>query len=83
MFFPLFQVDLQAQARAHRIGQKKEVLVLRLETVSAILTACLSPKYVELKNKMEHLSGKKKERVVQKQKRKICQLSSLFYIVLY
>jgi hypothetical protein len=29
------------------------------------------------------LSGKKKERVVQKQKRKICQLSSLFYIVLY
>ena len=28
------KVDLQAQARAHRIGQKKEVLVLRLETVS-------------------------------------------------
>lgn len=27
------QVDLQAQARAHRIGQKKDVLVLRLETV--------------------------------------------------
>ncbi|GFZ20673.1 P-loop containing nucleoside triphosphate hydrolases superfamily protein [Actinidia rufa] len=26
------QVDLQAQARAHRIGQKKDVLVLRLET---------------------------------------------------
>jgi hypothetical protein len=62
MFFPLFQVDLQAQARAHRIGQKKEVLVLRLETVSAILTACLSPKYVETENKMEHLSGKKKRK---------------------
>jgi SNF2 family DNA or RNA helicase len=28
------QVDLQAQARAHRIGQKKDVLVLRFETVS-------------------------------------------------
>ncbi|XP_042515442.1 chromatin structure-remodeling complex protein SYD-like isoform X2 [Macadamia integrifolia] len=27
------QVDLQAQARAHRIGQKRDVLVLRLETV--------------------------------------------------
>lgn len=33
------QVDLQAQARAHRIGQKKEVLVLRLETVSYRFTA--------------------------------------------
>jgi len=31
-----FQVDLQAQARAHRIGQKKDVLVLRFETVSTI-----------------------------------------------
>ncbi|XP_058078627.1 chromatin structure-remodeling complex protein SYD-like [Magnolia sinica] len=30
------QVDLQAQARAHRIGQKKDVLVLRLETVSSV-----------------------------------------------
>lgn len=30
----IFQVDLQAQARAHRIGQKREVLVLRFETVS-------------------------------------------------
>ncbi|XP_057546267.1 chromatin structure-remodeling complex protein SYD-like isoform X3 [Amaranthus tricolor] len=30
------QVDLQAQARAHRIGQKKEVLVLRLETVNTV-----------------------------------------------
>ncbi|KAK8455244.1 hypothetical protein SEVIR_4G112300v4 [Setaria viridis] len=30
------QVDLQAQARAHRIGQKKEVLVLRLETVRTV-----------------------------------------------
>ncbi|KAK9757316.1 hypothetical protein RND81_01G155700 [Saponaria officinalis] len=30
------QVDLQAQARAHRIGQKKEVLVLRLETVNSV-----------------------------------------------
>ncbi|MCL7031421.1 hypothetical protein MKW94_022187 [Papaver nudicaule] len=30
------QVDLQAQARAHRIGQKKDVLVLRMETVSII-----------------------------------------------
>lgn len=28
------QVDLQAQARAHRIGQKRDVLVLRFETVS-------------------------------------------------
>lgn len=31
------KVDLQAQARAHRIGQKKDVLVLRLETVSTVL----------------------------------------------
>ncbi|KAJ7568362.1 hypothetical protein O6H91_01G029300 [Diphasiastrum complanatum] len=30
------QVDLQAQARAHRIGQKRDVLVLRLETVNTI-----------------------------------------------
>lgn len=30
----LRQVDLQAQARAHRIGQKKDVLVIRLETVN-------------------------------------------------
>ncbi|KAJ8442624.1 hypothetical protein Cgig2_008400 [Carnegiea gigantea] len=30
------QVDLQAQARAHRIGQKKDVLVLRLETVHTV-----------------------------------------------
>ncbi|XP_074271286.1 chromatin structure-remodeling complex protein SYD-like [Silene latifolia] len=30
------QVDLQAQARAHRIGQKKDVLVLRLETVKSV-----------------------------------------------
>ncbi|GAB4851223.1 hypothetical protein Ancab_030519 [Ancistrocladus abbreviatus] len=30
------QVDLQAQARAHRIGQKKDVLVLRLETVNTV-----------------------------------------------
>ncbi|KAJ7527479.1 hypothetical protein O6H91_16G056700 [Diphasiastrum complanatum] len=30
------QVDLQAQARAHRIGQKRDVLVLRLETVNSI-----------------------------------------------
>ncbi|XP_065631375.1 chromatin structure-remodeling complex protein SYD [Quercus suber] len=29
------QVDLQAQARAHRIGQKRDVLVLRFETVSS------------------------------------------------
>ncbi|KAK4419537.1 Chromatin structure-remodeling complex protein SYD [Sesamum alatum] len=29
-------VDLQAQARAHRIGQKKDVLVLRLETVQTV-----------------------------------------------
>ncbi|CAJ1941112.1 unnamed protein product [Sphenostylis stenocarpa] len=28
-------VDLQAQARAHRIGQKRDVLVLRFETFSA------------------------------------------------
>ncbi|KAI4371414.1 hypothetical protein MLD38_019653 [Melastoma candidum] len=30
------QVDLQAQARAHRIGQKKDVLVLRFETVRTV-----------------------------------------------
>ncbi|KAI3908370.1 hypothetical protein MKX01_027392 [Papaver californicum] len=30
------QVDLQAQARAHRIGQKKDVLVLRMETVHSV-----------------------------------------------
>ncbi|XXG52543.1 hypothetical protein AAC387_Pa03g0846 [Persea americana] len=30
------QVDLQAQARAHRLGQKKDVLVLRLETVHTV-----------------------------------------------
>ncbi|XP_031493485.1 chromatin structure-remodeling complex protein SYD [Nymphaea colorata] len=30
------QVDLQAQARAHRIGQKRDVLVLRLETVRTV-----------------------------------------------
>ncbi|XP_078434053.1 uncharacterized protein LOC144705318 [Wolffia australiana] len=30
------QVDLQAQARAHRIGQKRDVLVLRLETVNSV-----------------------------------------------
>ncbi|KAH9329798.1 hypothetical protein KI387_001906 [Taxus chinensis] len=29
-------VDLQAQARAHRIGQKRDVLVLRLETVHTV-----------------------------------------------
>jgi hypothetical protein len=36
-----FQVDLQAQARAHRIGQKKDVLVLRFETVSTICSELL------------------------------------------
>ncbi|BBN10806.1 hypothetical protein Mp_5g06580 [Marchantia polymorpha subsp. ruderalis] len=30
------QVDLQAQARAHRIGQKRDVLVLRMETVHTV-----------------------------------------------
>eukprot|EP00899_Mesostigma_viride_P015626 jgi/Mesvir1/24064/Mv10789-RA.3 len=30
------QIDLQAQARAHRIGQKNEVLVLRLETTGTV-----------------------------------------------
>ncbi|KAK9908903.1 hypothetical protein WJX75_004497 [Coccomyxa subellipsoidea] len=30
------QIDLQAQARAHRIGQTKEVLVLRLQTAKSI-----------------------------------------------
>ncbi|KAG2332464.1 hypothetical protein Bca52824_003644 [Brassica carinata] len=30
------QVDLQAQARAHRIGQKRDVLVLRFETVNTV-----------------------------------------------
>ncbi|GMI95860.1 hypothetical protein HRI_003255300 [Hibiscus trionum] len=30
------QVDLQAQARAHRLGQKKDVLVLRFETVQTV-----------------------------------------------
>lgn len=35
-------MDLQAQARAHRIGQKRDVLVLRMETVLIMLTAlCL------------------------------------------
>lgn len=34
MMIMSFQVDLQAQARAHRIGQKRDVLVLRFETVS-------------------------------------------------
>ncbi|BBG93235.1 P-loop containing nucleoside triphosphate hydrolases superfamily protein [Prunus dulcis] len=29
-------VDLQAQARAHRIGQKRDVLVLRFETVQTV-----------------------------------------------
>ena len=52
------KVDLQAQARAHRIGQKREVLVLRLETVCPYLTQiyfitcffalhCFSPIYFE------------------------------------
>ncbi|PKA57845.1 Chromatin structure-remodeling complex protein SYD [Apostasia shenzhenica] len=31
-----FIVDLQAQARAHRIGQKRDVLVLRFETVRTV-----------------------------------------------
>ncbi|KAG6664353.1 hypothetical protein CIPAW_02G087300 [Carya illinoinensis] len=35
LFLDLF-VDLQAQARAHRIGQKREVLVLRFETVQTV-----------------------------------------------
>ncbi|CAA7052050.1 unnamed protein product [Microthlaspi erraticum] len=30
------QIDLQAQARAHRIGQKKDVLVLRFETANTV-----------------------------------------------
>ncbi|KAL4430828.1 hypothetical protein ABPG75_006084 [Micractinium tetrahymenae] len=30
------QMDLQAQARAHRMGQKREVLVLRLKTVGTV-----------------------------------------------
>ncbi|DBA74270.1 hypothetical protein WJX77_010300 [Trebouxia sp. C0004] len=30
------QIDLQAQARAHRIGQKREVLVLRLQTKGSV-----------------------------------------------
>eukprot|EP00741_Cyanophora_paradoxa_P019850 tig00000217_g19158.t1 len=30
------QIDLQAQARAHRIGQKSEVLVIRLEVISTV-----------------------------------------------
>lgn len=34
-FLAYCQVDLQAQARAHRIGQKRDVLVLRFETVSS------------------------------------------------
>ncbi|GJY40424.1 gamma carbonic anhydrase 1, mitochondrial [Tanacetum coccineum] len=33
---PSGEVDLQAQARAYRIGQKKEVLVLRLETAKTV-----------------------------------------------
>ncbi|CAK9146729.1 unnamed protein product [Ilex paraguariensis] len=45
-------VDLQAQARAHRIGQKKDVLVLRLETVSTtVLDRYISELFVlNLKN---------------------------------
>ena len=30
------QIDLQAQARAHRLGQRSDVLVLRLATASSI-----------------------------------------------
>ncbi len=30
------QIDLQAQARVHRIGQRNQVLVLRLQTVGSI-----------------------------------------------
>lgn len=30
------QIDLQAQARAHRMGQKKDVLVLRLQAPNTI-----------------------------------------------
>ncbi|KAK9820162.1 hypothetical protein WJX72_006943 [[Myrmecia] bisecta] len=30
------QIDLQAQARAHRIGQKRQVLVLRMQTAGSI-----------------------------------------------
>ncbi|GJP36174.1 hypothetical protein CLOM_g20699 [Closterium sp. NIES-68] len=30
------QIDLQAQARAHRIGQKNDVLVIRLETLGTV-----------------------------------------------
>lgn len=29
-------MDLQAQARAHRIGQKKDVLVLRMATEGSV-----------------------------------------------
>ena len=30
------QIDLQAQARAHRIGQHRQVLVLRLQTIGSV-----------------------------------------------
>ena len=30
------QIDLQAQARVHRIGQRNQVLVLRLQTVGSV-----------------------------------------------
>lgn len=30
------QIDLQAQSRAHRIGQERPVLVLRLQTVGSV-----------------------------------------------
>ncbi len=30
------QMDLQAQARAHRLGQRRQVLVLRLHTVGTV-----------------------------------------------
>ncbi|CAK7332877.1 unnamed protein product [Dovyalis caffra] len=35
------QVDLQAQARAHRIGQKRDVLVLRFETGAGLWDAII------------------------------------------
>ncbi len=36
LFLHAPQIDLQAQSRAHRIGQERPVLVLRLQTVGSV-----------------------------------------------
>lgn len=44
------QADLQAMARAHRIGQKKQVLVLRLVTEESVEEQMLTTAYQKLDN---------------------------------